>query len=183
MARYIAFLRAINVGGRTVKMDRLRELFAAMGFTNVSTFIASGNVVFEAPDRDMAALETRIERHLGESLGYEVATFLRTTSELAAIASYRPFAAGDLEAEHRALYVLLLREGLNDASRDRLLKLRSESDDLHCHGREVYWLCRVPFTESPFAKAPLERTMAMVSTMRNVTTLRKMAAKYAIAGE
>ena len=47
MPRYITFLRAINVGGHTVKMDRLREIFESLGFANVETFIASGNVVFE----------------------------------------------------------------------------------------------------------------------------------------
>ena len=98
MARYIAFLRAINVGGRTVKMDRLRELFEAMKFTDVSTFIASGNVVFNAPGKDPVVLETRIEKHLQQSLGYEVATFLRTPSELATMATFEPFPAEGPEA-------------------------------------------------------------------------------------
>ena len=59
MPRYIAFLRAINVGGHTVKMDRLREIFESLGFANVETFIASGNVVFETTAGDTAALETQ----------------------------------------------------------------------------------------------------------------------------
>jgi uncharacterized protein (DUF1697 family) len=46
MPKYVAFLRAINVGGHTVKMDHLRRLFEALGFTNVETFIASSDVVF-----------------------------------------------------------------------------------------------------------------------------------------
>jgi uncharacterized protein (DUF1697 family) len=178
MARYFAFLRAINVGGRTVKMDRLRAHFEAMGFADVSTFIASGNVIFDAPDTNPAALEARAEQHLRQALGYEVATFLRTPAELAAIAAHRPFAPEDLEAEAHRLYVMLLRAPLADGPRERLLALRTPADDLHVHGREVYWLCRVPFTDSPLAKAPLEKTMAMLSTTRNVTTLRKMAAKY-----
>ena len=48
MTRYIAFLRAINVGGHTVKMAELKRLFEALGFTNVETFIASGNVIFDS---------------------------------------------------------------------------------------------------------------------------------------
>jgi uncharacterized protein (DUF1697 family) len=179
MARYFAFLRAINVGGRTVKMDRLRALFEAMGFADVSTFIASGNVSFEAADTNPAALEARIEEHLRRALGYEVATFLRTTAELAAIAAYEPFAPEDLEGEGDRLYVVLLRAPLADGPREKLLALRTRADDLHVHGREVYWLCRVPFSESPLAKAPLEKTMAMLSTTRNITTLRKIAVKYA----
>ena len=89
MPRYIAFLRAINVGGHTVKMDRLREIFESLGFANVETFIASGNVVFETTALDTAALETRIAAALQAALGYEVATFIRTEAELARIAAHR----------------------------------------------------------------------------------------------
>lgn len=60
MSRYIALLRAINVGGHTVKMDRLRTLFAQVGLANVETFIASGNVIFDTPIQDTRALEQRI---------------------------------------------------------------------------------------------------------------------------
>ena len=84
MPRYIAFLRAINVGGHTVKMDALRELFEALGFEQVETFIASGNVIFETTETDTAALERRIETHLQAALGYAVATFLRSDAEVAA---------------------------------------------------------------------------------------------------
>ena len=74
MTSYVALLRAINITGRTIKMDRLRALFAELGLANVATFIASGNVLFDA-DGAAEALETRIEAHLQDALGYEVATF------------------------------------------------------------------------------------------------------------
>ena len=64
MTRYVAFLRAINVGGRRVKMHHLRELFESLGFSNVETFIASGNVIFDSPAEDTRKLEQRIEDHL-----------------------------------------------------------------------------------------------------------------------
>ena len=63
-ARLVAFLRAINVGGHNVKMDRLRELFEALGLTNVETFIASGNVIFDSPATNTQVLEKEIEDHL-----------------------------------------------------------------------------------------------------------------------
>ena len=113
MARYMAFLRAINVGGRTVKMDRLRELFEAMKFTDVSTFIASGNVVFDAPEQGSGRAWRGGSRSTSlQSLGYEVATFLRTPAELAAIAAFQPFPAEGPEAERHRLYVMLLRAPL-----------------------------------------------------------------------
>jgi uncharacterized protein (DUF1697 family) len=91
VTRYVAFLRAINVGGHTVKMEALRRLFEGLRFAAVSTFIASGNVVFETDEGDPVALEQLIERALHVALGYEVATFLRTDAEVALVAAYAPF--------------------------------------------------------------------------------------------
>jgi hypothetical protein len=81
MPRHIAFLRAINVGGHTVKMDQLRTLFEELGLKDVETFIASGNVIFRSPAKS-ASLESKIERHLHRALGYEVDTFIRTDGEV-----------------------------------------------------------------------------------------------------
>jgi uncharacterized protein (DUF1697 family) len=78
MSGYIAFLRAINVGGHTVKMETLRSLFETFGFSEVETFLASGNVIFESPEQDRTALESMIASGLQKALGYEVATFIRT---------------------------------------------------------------------------------------------------------
>ena len=91
MPRFMAFLRAINVGGHTVTMAELRRLFEALGFKSVETFIASGNVIFESRSTDVGAMEQRIEDHLLKSLGYEVKTFIRTEAEVAAIVRYKPF--------------------------------------------------------------------------------------------
>src|SRR5208283_5358354 len=93
MPRYFAFLRAINVGGHVVKMEALRGHFEDMGLPGVETFIASGNVIFQAKSAKAADLEGKIERRLESVLGYPVATFLRTESELALIHAYQPFRA------------------------------------------------------------------------------------------
>ena len=79
--KYAAFLRAINVGGHVVKMDRLRTLFEAAGFRGAETFIASGNVVFESSRKSAGDLERAIETHLKKALGYPVATFVRSMPE------------------------------------------------------------------------------------------------------
>ncbi len=143
MSRFIAFLRAINVGGHTVKMDHLRQLFESLGFSGVETFIASGNVVFETTSQNAKPLERQIENRLREALGYEVATFLRTDAELAAIANYKPFRPSALDAA-AALNIAFLAEKLDDKSKQKLMALRTEIDDFHVHEREVYWLCPLP---------------------------------------
>jgi uncharacterized protein (DUF1697 family) len=176
--RLIAFLRAINVGGHTVKMDELRRLFDAMGFSHVETFIASGNVIFESPAQNVQELEQRIENSLRESLGYEVSTFVRTTSELAEIASYRPFPDEHLAADGSSLYIAFLHRPPDEQAERKLEEFRSAVDDFHVHGREVYWLCRTRISESAFSGGLLEKTLKMPATVRNSTTVRKLAAKY-----
>ena len=177
-ARLLAFLRAINVGGHNVRMDRLRKLFEALGLSNVETFIASGNVIFDSPATNSQALEKEIEDHLRESLGYEVATFIRSASELRGIASYRPFKASELDREGNSLYIAFLRSPPGGEAREKLLAFRTEIDDFHVHGREVYWLCRTKMSESAFSGALLEKTVGMPATMRNATTIKRLTAKY-----
>jgi uncharacterized protein (DUF1697 family) len=159
-------------------MDHLRRLFEAMGFSNVETFIASGNVIFEATAKSTRELEGRIEAALQEALGYGVATFIRTTSELADIAAYKPFKALDLEAEGNTVYIAFLADTPSEAAKQKLLSFTTEIDEFHIRGREVYWLCRKRMSESNFSGALLEKTLGLPATMRNSTTVKKMASKY-----
>ncbi len=174
MTRTVALLRAINITGRFVKKDVLRQLFVELGLTGVSTFIASGNVLFDEENGDPAALEARIETHLRASLGYEVATFVRSPAELAAVAAHAPFAPDEM-ASAFGLMVAFLKAPPDEAGRERLLSCRRASDDIAVHGREVYWLRRVQQSETEFGGAKLERALGMPATVRSITTVRKLA--------
>lgn len=177
MTRYIALLRAINVGGHTVKMDRLNALFVALGFKNVETFIASGNVIFESAAKSAAKMEAQIEHHLNEALGFPVATFLRTDRELEVISRYAPFPGEPVEKPD-ALYVAFVKTPLDAAQFKRVATFETEQDTFHTHGREFYWLRRGSFQESKFAGGAFERATGLEATFRNATTVHKLAKKY-----
>lgn len=177
MPRYVAFLRAINVGGRVVKMDRLRSLFEAMSFANVETFIASGNVVFDGGGTDPGESELRISAALRDELGYEVATFVRTLPELAAIADHEAFPAGEL-ASAVALNVAFTGAALRPDD-ERALQARTTAiDRFSVCDREVFWLCRVKQSQSTFSNAVLEKLLGRPSTLRSVTTVARIVAKF-----
>lgn len=178
MPKYVALLRAINVGGHTVKMDRLRQLFEELGLKNAETFIASGNVIFDSPSRSPEALERRIERHLHKALGYEVATFIRSPADLAAIAEHEAFPPS--EVENCSLYIGFAGSAPADAARDKLIGSRTSIDEFHVNAREIYWLRRKSFSESEFSGAKLEKTIGMPVTIRNVTTVRKLASRFLV---
>ena len=178
MPKYLAFLRAINVGGHTVKMDYLRSLFEEVGFANVETFIASGNIVFDSKSKNTKTLEQKIEKHLREILGYEVRTFVRATSELAEVANYEPFSKAELNAAGNSLYVGFLGDKPSNDAAKKVSSLSGPTNEFAVHGREVYWLIRTSFRESAVSGALLEKTLGMPATFRNVNTVRRLAAKY-----
>jgi len=177
MPRYVAFLRGINLGKRRIKMDHLQTLFEEIGFANVSTYIASGNVLFESKVRDDLKLAQQIERHLAKSLDYEVDTFVRTQAEVAKIAAFEPFSKADLDDPANTTHVGLAKEPFINETIRKLLACRTEVDEFRVDGREFYWLCRIKSHESKIWASPLMKAAALPSTtQRNITTMRKLAA-------
>lgn len=176
-SKIIAFLRALNVGGHTVKMEDLRLRFAELGLANVESFIASGNIFFDAPRGSLPKLEAQIAAHLEAALGYPVATFLRTAAELVALAAYAPFDPAEVARAH-SVHVGLLGAPLSAAALAKLPGLNDAVNAFHGHGRELYWLRRAGQEVAPYSGAQLEKALGAPMTVRNTTTLRKLAAKY-----
>jgi len=178
MPQYIAFLRGINVGGHRVKMDRLRSLFEELGLRDVSTIIASGNVIFSAESEDVQALRNTIESHLAQELDYEVATFLRSPSQLAAIASADTTEDDVGQRSPSSCYVIFLHAAAPESLRSELAALESAMDAFQFSETEIYWRIQGKLTDSPLFGGGLDRaTRATASTMRNMNTLRRIAAK------
>ena len=178
MPRYIAFLRGINVGGHRVKMDRLRAIFAELGLKDVSTFIASGNVLFSTETDDVDGLREKVEGHLASQLGYEVPTFLRSPAELAAIIAFNPPEIVTQTASDSSHYVIFLNASIPDSLRSELTQLNSEMDQFHFSETEAHWLIQGKLTESLLFGPGLDQAMRGVrTTMRNMNTLGRIAAK------
>ena len=101
MTRYIAFLRAINVGGRTVSMEKLRGYFAELGFANVRSYIQTGNLFFETSETNTDLLAQTIEAHLLKVLEYTVPTMVRNLGEVEALIAANPFSGYELTSDTR----------------------------------------------------------------------------------
>jgi uncharacterized protein (DUF1697 family) len=173
MPKYVAFLKAINVGGHVVKMDELRELFSRMKFSNVETFIASGNVIFETKSAADQKLEQKIEKHLEAQLGYAVGTFVRSMEEIRAISEYEPFPNAGL-----VLNVAFIRQPLTASVVEQVMAFKTNVDDFHVHGREVYWLCQIRQSDSKFPAKKFEKVIGGEATWRNMNTVVRLAEKY-----
>lgn len=161
-----------------MKMDQLRQFFEALGYANVETFIASGNVIFEAKSKDTKALQRQIEKHLHQALGYEVATLVRTLEELEQVANHRPFAESEMDRPGNTLYVGFIADNPAKAVSQKMAALATDVDELKVTGREVYWLLHTNFSDSKISSAILERTLGMKATFRNINTVRRILKKY-----
>ncbi len=181
MSSYAAFLRGMNVGGHRLTNDELRAHFEAMGFSDVRTFRASGNVVFaaerESGQHAPEKLRERIEHGLGEALGYAVPTFIRAAEEVRAIAASAPFAPERLRSSAGKLQVALLDASPTPQAREQALALAGDRDGLVFDEREVYWLPSGGVLGSALDMTVLARTLGSM-TIRTKGTIEQIAAKH-----
>jgi uncharacterized protein (DUF1697 family) len=175
--RYAAFLRGINVGGHRVASDDLRSCFGEMGFEEVATFRASGNVVFEAAGGRRAELAARIEEGLAAALGYAVPTFLRTAAEVRAIAEHQPFAADLVEGSNGKLQVSFLLVPPSTRVRKEALALATDQDLLAIRDRELYWLPSGGILDSAIDLNAIDKVIGP-TTRRTKNTVDAVAAKH-----
>lgn len=183
MHHYIAFLRGINLGKRRIKMEDLRALFVELKFAEVTTFIASGNVIFASKNGDSGRLEQQIQRHLQTSLGYEVDTFVRTRAEVAAVAAFQAFSPAVMDHPDHTIHAGFLGEALDADRARKLASIRTDADEFRVEGREYFWLCRIKTHESKVWSLPAIKALKLPSSsMRNLTTIRKLAAQFPIVG-
>ena len=180
MPRYVAFLRGINLGKRRLEMARLRTLFEEMGHEDVETFIASGNVIFTTGARNISALEAATAKYLEGSLGYDVDTFIRTLDGVAAIAASSPFPDAD---GSETVHVAFLHNPLSNAAGRALTDVRSMDDEFCVDGAEYYWLCRIRTSDSKIWASPEMKSLSLPrATMRNMSSIRKLVAKFGDRG-
>jgi uncharacterized protein (DUF1697 family) len=176
--RYVAFLRGMNLGGRRIKNEELRRHFEEMGFGEVATFRASGNVIFAAPKREAEdKLAQRVEDELGKRLGYEVPVFLRSVAEVAAVAAREPFDAAAVKGSKGKLQVSFLQKKPSAAAKKKALAVATEEDLLAVEGRELYWLPSGGISESDLDWRPIDAALGP-GTIRTIGTVEQIAAKY-----
>src|SRR5262245_1669302 len=164
MARYVALLRAVNVGGTgKLPMSDLKAICEKAGFGKVRTSIASGNVVFESRE-DEARVKATLEAALAAYAGKPVGVLVRTASELAQVLANNPFPDA---APHRTVVIFLDEPPRGDAL-DRITGKNGE--DVRLGPREIY----VHYGDR-MANSQRKIPDAKVGTARNINTVSKLA--------
>ncbi|MEZ5154082.1 DUF1697 domain-containing protein [Rhodococcus zopfii] len=171
MARYVALLRGINVGGITIRMADLRDVFTGLGYGNVRTVLASGNVVFDAGGTDPGASKAEIEAALESRFGYQAFVFVFEQAVFAGLADACPFEE-DRDGWHT--YVVFVAD---PAVREELLDIAVDPrvEEIEPGDGVVYWhVLRGSTLSSPFGKATGRARYKSVTTTRNLRTIRKL---------
>ena len=179
MARYAAFLRGVNLGGkRKAPSAQLRSALEEAGFEDVATFRASGNVAFSVPGPEkQERIASRVEEALAKSLGFDAIAYLRTAVRVRAIAGHDPFDPRSVKALKGKLQVALLKKAPSAAAKKTALAMATDQDALAIKGRELYWLPSGGTLDSDLKLNELEKTVG-AWTMRTKGTIEQMAAKF-----
>lgn len=176
MTTRIALLRAVNVAGRTMKMERLRTVLTEAGYTDVATHIQTGNVRFTTTMRSDARITTALEKLLAVEFGFDTSVVLCTPADLdrvvaAADALPEPF-PGVLRQ-----YVTFCRNEIDDDARTEIEGVQIDGERLVVSGREVHWWLAKSAHDAKMSNAWLERRVG-VATTRDLRVVRAMAQKW-----
>jgi uncharacterized protein (DUF1697 family) len=175
MPAYIALLRGINVGGhKLIKMADLQSHFASFGAVNARTYIQSGNVVFEHPEKSPANLRKILEKHLADALGYAVPTYVIAAKDLATIAKGNPYDTGLPEFGKR-MYVAFFEKAPAAAAVDAIRSLASDEERLVVKGPAAYVYYANGMGRAKLTSTIIERKLG-AATMRNWNTVMALLA-------
>ena len=171
MAKYIAFLRGINVGNIRIKMADLKTVFEALGYQDVATYQQTGNVVFST-DQALETIKPDLEKTLSATFHYEAFVLLYAFGDLADLLAQYPFERDEM---HHAYLVFLGNEAVLEELKTLAATL-DEADNHIAFGKKVlYW--KVPVgqsTDTLFAKILGKAKYKGSTTTRNMNTLEKM---------
>ena len=174
MPQHVAFLRAINVGGRYIKMAVLAQHFQALGFADARTFINSGNVIFSSTAQDLAALAARLQLQLEPLLGFKSEVFVRSAESMHAMA-LRGREHMQRVGDGGEVNVAFLAAPLNAEQLEATHAFKTSIDDFELEALEIYWLCQGRQTDSKFSNAALERKLKIRTTFRRVSMLENLS--------
>jgi uncharacterized protein (DUF1697 family) len=176
MTSYIAMLRGINVSGqKLIKMEKLRAAFGALGFSEVRTYVQSGNVVFQTATASPAEIMSRIEQKISTDFGFTVPVFLRTAEELAEIVKRNPLLKAKA-IDHSKLHVTFLSAAAPKTAAKSLEGLAVKPEQFYIRGHEIYLYCPNGYGQSKLSNTAIEKKLGVGATTRNWNSVNALLA-------
>lgn len=173
MKKYIALLRGINVSGqKLIKMEALRKSMSDMGFKDVSTYIQSGNILFNSADA-AAVLERKISERIRQDFGFEVSVIVLEPSELEIAVAENPFFERTTEDSTQP-YIGYLSEAPAPENIEVLQAMDFNKDEFRIIGKRIYIWYADSAGNTKLSNPVIEKKLKVVSTARNWKTTNKL---------
>lgn len=173
MNNYIALLRGVNVSGKNIlKMAELREVLEKAGFLNVSTYIQSGNIIFQS-NESSKALKSKIEELIATQFGLTVPTLILTIEELKKIAENNPFIATPDTNQDMVYYVFLFDQP-EAAHVTKLESMDISPEQIVVADNMVYFFPVKGYGKSKLSNNVFESKLKVKATARNHKTVNKL---------
>ncbi len=175
MTKYVSILRGINVGGnRKILMADLKSLFNKLGFSNVQTYIQSGNVIFDfAQKSSNADMEQKIQRAIAETFCFDVPVIVRTAEEMSESIANNPFWK-EKNIDIDRLHLTFLKELPSKEKLDKLKTLTFNPDRFEIIGKDAFIFCSAGYSDSKLTNQFLENKLDTIATTRNWKTVMKL---------
>jgi len=173
MARYVALLRGINVGGsKPMRMADLRDLLSGLGYTDVATLLQSGNAVFTAGSRSAAAVRRAIEQAIEARFSFTVRVLIRTSEELAATVADNPLPVPD-----GSRFLVWFLDTDPDLTRVHAFDAAAFEPERFAIGEQVIYVwCANRILESAVMGALAKQRLSLTATTRSWNTVTKLLA-------
>jgi uncharacterized protein (DUF1697 family) len=175
MATYIAFLRAVNVGGRKVPMADLRGHLEEAGFADVVTYIQSGNLRVGSTMRSAAKVEAGLEKAMSTAFGFDIPAIVRRPEELVELVKASPANPLGDNARH---YVSFLRAKPSAKQAKEMNGWDVDGERMVVVGRDVHLWFEKPSHEAKLNNTRIEKLAGTQSTNRNWTVVTALAEKW-----
>ncbi|MGC1515637.1 MAG: DUF1697 domain-containing protein [Maribacter sp.] len=171
---YVAFLRGINVSGqKKVPMASLKKLCEAIGFTQVSTYIQSGNVIFNSDADSQARSENLLSVAIAQAFGFQVPVLVRSFSEIERVLLDNPYKKRS-EVETNALYFVFLKSAAEATLLSNLKQEVFTNEVFEIGDRCLYLKCNAGYGKAKLNNNYIERRLKVDATTRNYKTLNKV---------
>lgn len=168
---YICLLRGINVSGqKLIKMEELKRMFESLGFTNVLTYIQSGNIIFQSSQTDISELTNSIKKEINRLFGFDVSTLLKTKNESTQIVKNNPFKGKDISK----LHVTFLHKKPEKIPYTEIEKVKNKSEEFLINNKEIYLFCPNGYGKTKLTNTYFEKKLKVPATTRNWKTTNKL---------
>lgn len=177
MLTHIAFLRAVNVRPRWVRMERLRELLTDEGFVDVQTYIQSGNVRIATRIQSASTVRSELERLIQAEFGFAVTCILRTPQQLREVMAYAEAAESPLPDAELRRYITFCSEPIDAGAMVTLDAWNEPGERVLTRDREIHWWLAKPSHQAKLSNARIERLVG-VATTRDLKVVRSLAERW-----